>query len=82
MQCDIICNRDQAYPHTYPDGTQSKHEILVSKAHSSSEHYRFPVTGTNKNLKWDGEKTRRGSGNRGPLKRAKAFSHPERQSKD
>jgi len=61
MQCYIICNGNQAYLHTYPNGTQGKHEILVSKAHSSSEHYRFLVTATNKHLKWDGEKTRRES---------------------
>jgi len=61
MQCYIICNRNQAYPHTYADGTQGKHEIVVSKAHFSSKHYRFPVTAINKHLKWDGEKTRRES---------------------
>jgi len=44
MQCYIICNRNQAYPHTrdwgiYLDRSQGKHTILFSKAHSLIEHY-------------------------------------------
>jgi len=40
MQCYIICNRNQAYPHTYLDKTRGKHEI---KSRELFEDLSFPL---------------------------------------